>query len=367
MLDAQRLLGSTLEKFEKTAARVRDGVPYRTVNGVYNNMENEIDWWTNGFWAGMLWLAFRRTHNQAYAEYARGVEKKLDSAMSAFFGLHHDVGFMWHLSAVADFRITGNPVSARRGMEAATILASRYNPRGCFIKAWNGVERNGWAIIDCMMNLAILYWAADYMGDPHFSNLAQAHAQTTMRRFIREDGSVRHICVFDPVTGAYLNNLAGQGYGVESAWSRGAAWALYGFTLGAHYTGRADFLETAEKVADFFLHHLPEDHVPFADFKAPAAENIHRDTSAAACAASGLALLSTLTESGRAARYRTAAEEILDSLYRNYIDWEHDEALLQQGCTAYHAPAEEQNTSLIYGDYFFLEALDRLCGGEGLF
>lgn len=368
MFDAKKVLELTLEKVDKTASRVKGGVPYRTINGIYDDKENEIDWWTNGFWGGILWLAYRETNKKVYADYANELENKLDRVLNEFYGLHHDVGFMWKLTAVTNYTLTGNEESARRGYKAASVIASRFNPKGSFIKAWNGDDRNGWAIIDCMMNLSILYWAAKYMKDPHFANIAEAHAETAMKYFIRDDGSAKHICVFDPVTGEYLENLGGQGYGVNSAWSRGNAWALYGFALSAMYTGRKDFLDTSKRVANFFISHLPEDYVPFADFKAPKETNIHKDTSAAACAASGLLLLSKLVDKDESEAYATAAEKILESLYNNYTDWEHDEALLQKGCVAYFAEnPDELETSLIYGDYFFLEALLRLNGKDGLF
>lgn len=367
MFDPKTALAKTLEQLEKTADRVRDGIPYRTINGKYNDMGSDISWWTNGFWGGLLWLAYRETRNPEFARWENSYEDKLDAALREFYNLHHDVGFMWYPSAVTNYKLTGNELSAKRGYIAASIIASRFNPKGSFIRAWNGVERNGWAIIDCMMNLSILYWAASYQKDPHFSNIAQAHAETAMKYFIRPDGSVRHIVSFRPETGEYIENFGGQGYSADSSWSRGTAWALYGFALSAGATGRADFLETSQRVANFFISHLPDDSVPFADFRAPAESNIHKDTSAAACAASGLLLLSRLVAADESACYREAARKIVASLYQNYTDWEHDEALLQKGCVAYSSKPEEAETSLIYGDFFFLEALIRLCGKDGLF
>lgn len=369
MFDSHTALENTLRKVKKTASRVRDVIPYETINGVYNSMDDDIHWWTNGFWAGLLWLAWHQTKDADLARWAQGVEKKLDAALREYDKLDHDVGFLWHLSAVADYAATGRKDSALRGYTAAGALASRFNPAGSFIRAWNAPDRTGWAIIDCMMNLPLLYWAADYAKDPRFSNIARAHAETVMKTFIRDDGSVKHICSFDPVTGEYIENFGGQGYGVDSSWSRGTAWALYGFTLSAKYTDRHDFLATAQRVANFFISHLPEDQVPFADFRAPAETNIHKDSSAAACGASGLVLLSTLVSPDEAECYRGAAERIVKSLYENYTDWDHDEALIQKGCTAYFCKGnyDQAETSLVYGDYFFLEALIRLCGGNGLF
>lgn len=372
MFNEKEALEKVLAKLERTSARIKDGVAYRTIDGVYNDLTEEIDWWTNGFWPGILWLAYRKTGNKAYAEYAEGVENKLDKALEKFYCLHHDVGFMWHLSSVANYKLTGNKLSAKRGYMAASVLASRFNVKGSFIRAWNSENWNsdasvGWAIIDCMMNLSILYWASEHINDPRFSHIAQTHAETVMKYFIYEDGSSKHICEFNAETGEYVKNHGGQGYSENSAWSRGNAWALYGFALSAKYTGRQDFTNTAKKVANFFIAHLPEDNVPFADFKAPKELNIHKDSSAAAIAASGLLLLSRLVEENEREFYFNAGKKIVKSLYENYTNWEGDEALINKGCTAFHDKGYGAETSLIYGDYFFLEALLQLNGDKELF
>jgi unsaturated chondroitin disaccharide hydrolase len=253
MFDQKEALERVLAKLEGTSARIGDTIPYRTINGVYNDLSGDISWWTNGFWPGILWLAYRETKNETYAKLARGVEKRLDEALDDFYGLHHDVGFMWHISSVANYKLTGDKTAVKKGYVAASVLASRFNPAGNFIRAWNGEQNTGWAIIDCMMNLPILYWAADFMKDPRFTNIAVAHAETAMKNFIREDGSAKHICKFDPVTGEYVENYGGQGYSEQSSWGRGTAWALYGFALSSKYTGRKEFTDTAKKVANFFI------------------------------------------------------------------------------------------------------------------
>lgn len=368
MFNQKEALEQVLKKLERTSSRIGDKIPHKSSEGVYDDCSDILDWWTNGFWPGILWLAYRQTNKKEYAGWAVSIENKLDGALKEFYNLHHDVGFMWHISAVANYKITGNEIAAKRGTMAASILASRFNPAGSFIRAWNGEERTGWAIIDCMMNLGILYWASDYMKDPRFSNIAQAHAETVMKHFIYEDGSSKHICKFDPITGKYIENYGGQGYSVDSAWSRGAAWALYGFAISAKYTGRQDFLNTGKKVANFFISHLPEDYVPFADFKAPKDMNINKDSSAAATAASGLLLLSKLVPEDQKDFYRLSAEKIVSSLYYNYTDWDGDEAFIQKGCSAFHSKGKENlETSLIFGDYYFLEALLQLNGAEELF
>jgi unsaturated chondroitin disaccharide hydrolase len=368
MFDEKATLEKALRKVSKTAGRVHDRIPYRTENGRYNDLsETDISWWTNGFWPGLLWLAYGETKEPDLAAWATGAEKRMDKALEGYLGLHHDVGFMWKLSSVARYRITGAEDARRRGLNAANLLAGRFNLAGRFIRAWND-DKIGWAIIDCLMNLPILYWASEETGDPRFRQIAEAHTETAQRHFLYPDGSSKHIVEFDPKSGAYLRNYGGQGYGDDSAWSRGAAWALHGLALGARYTRRADFLASAELVAHFFLEHLPADKVPRSDFKAPAAENLYRDSSAGACAASGMLLLSTLVPGSRRGELVDGARSMIAGLTETCADWEGDEALMQHGCVAYHETKPGwRDTSLIYGDYFYLEALLRLQGKDGLF
>ena len=359
-----------IKKVTLSGNRIKDGIPYKVVDRKYNDLSDDPNWWTNGFWAGLLWLMYKATGDGTFRSYAEGVEKKLDTALMNYDRVDHDAGFLWLLSAVTNLRLTGNEKSRRTGLIAASIMASRYNLKGGFIRAWNdyqGMNRAGWAIIDCMMNLPLLYWASEMSNDPRFKFIAQSHADTTMREFIRPDGSVKHIVCFDPETGEVKDWLGGQGYDRDSSWSRGTAWALYGFTLSHQYTGEQRYLDTAKKVANFFIASLPDDYVPYADFKAPRDLNIHRDTSAGACAASGLLLLSSLVSENERDIYKNAALKILKSLYENYGSWDEDyEALLKHGCVAFHSK-DEADVSLIYADYFLMEALAQLKGIRPLF
>ncbi|MDP3179696.1 MAG: glycoside hydrolase family 88 protein [Spirochaetaceae bacterium] len=368
MFDEKTTLDRAVAKVAKTARRVRDAIPYRTVDGIFDDMkDSDIAWWTNGFWPGILWLAYRETGDEELAAWATGAELRLDRALEEHLGLHHDVGFMWKLSSVARYAIKGGEDARRRGLHAANLLAGRFNLAGRFLRAWND-DKVGWAIIDCLMNLPLLYWASAQTGDPRFRQIAEAHTETAQKHFLYSDGSSKHIVEFDPNTGAYLRNYGGQGYADGSAWSRGAAWALHGFALGAHFTGRPDFLASASLVADFFLDNLPADGVPFSDFKAPPRENVHKDSSAGSCAASGLLLLSGLCCGEKRGRYADGARRILAGLDATCSGPEGDEALLQHGCTAFHETKPGwRDTSLVYGDYFYLEALIRLRGREGLF
>ena len=171
------------------------------------------------------------------------------------------------------------------------------------------------------MNLSLLYWAAKESGDPRFRHIATAHADTALKHFVRLDGSVNHIVCFDPKSGEPVRVLGGQGYGPDSAWSRGQAWALYGMANIYQFTREERFLQAAQRVAHHFVAALPEDHVPYWDFRLPRTDGEPRDSSAAAIAASGLLELVKLTAPGAAQLYANAAGRILSSLTHNYAAW----------------------------------------------
>lgn len=371
MFDPALTLAQCLTKVAQTGNRIHGRIPYRTEGGKFDDYtEKDIAWWTNGFWAGLLWLAHGQTQDPRFAAWAKESEGYLDKALGDFFGLHHDVGFMWHLSSVARYKVDANQDSLRRGMLTATVLAGRFNVKGNFIRAWNQAGESPekvpsvrWAIIDCLMNLPLLYWASETSGDPRFRHIAIEHTETVLRHFMRPDGSSRHIVEFDPDTGAFVKSHAGQGLGENTAWSRGCSWLVHGMALGALYTGRSDFLAGAEHAARYFIDHLPADRVPACDFKDP--EQRYKDASAAAITASGLLTLADLVPAQRRDFYRTAALDILAGLQQHYRAPDHDEALLTHGCVAYHFG--EKDTSLIYADYFFVEALIKATGGKGLF
>lgn len=259
------------------------GLPYTVENGEWKpGPMDGICWWTNGFWAAQMWQMYQMTGEALYLAEANRAEVLLDEALAEFMHLHHDVGFMWRLSAAVNYDLTGNEESRVRALHAANLLAGRFNPLG-FIRAWNG-ECTGWAIIDCMMNLSLLYWAWKQTDDPRFLKIANAHADTTMAHFVRPDGSCEHIVVFDPDTMAVLDKPGGQGNAPGSSWSRGQGWALYGFTIAYLHTGNPAYLSTAKRVAHYFLACVDGDCIPNADFRAPA-DPIIKDNIAGALAA----------------------------------------------------------------------------------
>jgi unsaturated chondroitin disaccharide hydrolase len=360
----------TTQKIRRTSERIGSGYPHASVGGTY--VLEAPYWWTAGFWPGELWLLYSQNGDEALRKLAQECEEGLDEVLRQYYKLDHDMGFMWTLTSVAQYKLLGTEDSKRRALIAANMLMGRFNLKGRYIRAWNpwreGEDNAGIAIIDCVMNLPLLFWATNVTGDPRFKHVAEAHLETVLNEFIRPDGSVYHIVRFDPQTGERAERLGGQGYAPESAWSRGAAWALYGLTLAYHHTGTAAYLDAAKRVAHFFLAQLPEDYVPYWDFRLPPDVVPYRDSSAGACAASGLLLLAEKVAAVEAPVYRTAAIRMLESLYRNYGAWddEREEGLILHG-TSHYPEGKNIDVPLIYGDYYFVEGLARLKGEKNIF
>lgn len=368
--DEKQWVNDTLQRVESKMRRVSKRsahkIPYTTVNGIHDDRTEEIEWWTNGFWGGMMWQLYTLTGDEAYKAIAEENEQKLDAKFRSYDGLDHDNGFVWLPTAVADYRVTGNPQSRNRGLLAADILAGRYNTKGRFIRAWNTDltqgDRRGWAIIDCMMNLPLLYWASEELKDPRFEQIASAHAQRAAECFVRGDGSVNHIVEFDIGTGEMARTYGGQGYGIGSSWSRGQSWAIYGFVLSYLHTKNVRFLETAERVANYFIANIPQSGLIPVDFRQPE-EVCWEDSTAAAIAACGLIELAKLREGRQRRIYLNAALRMLKVLAEERCNWNEAEDDLLLKCSArYHE--EEHEYSIIYGDYYFIEALMKLAEKE---
>jgi unsaturated chondroitin disaccharide hydrolase len=315
--------------------------------------------WTSGFLAGALWLMVERTGEPVWRQRAEawqaGLESQKDNTST------HDLGFMLYNSFGQGYRLTGDDAYRQILLTAAGSLASRYSPTVGAVRSWGGRNNPVFTVIvDNMMNLELLFWAADHGGDPAWRDMAVTHALTTARDHVRPDGSTYHVVDYSARTGAVTSRGTHQGFSATSTWSRGQAWAVYGFTMAYRETGDARFLDTARRTAAYFLAHLPEDHVPYWDFDLPSLVGEPRDSSAAAIAASGLLELARLEPDRRASgRYRDAATAMLTSLS--------SPAYLASGTTrgaillhgTQNKPAGNFDTGLIFGDYYFLEALLR--------
>lgn len=355
-----------LEKTKASVERNMDKVPYLTKNGSFDDWSDNISWWTNGFYAGQLWQMYNAYGCEKFKTAAEKIEDKLDESLMSYMGMDHDSGFKWLLTSVADFKVTKNEKSKNRGLLAAANLAGRFNPEGRFIRAWNDNgdgNTAGWAIIDCMMNLPLLYWAQEQTNDPRFSHIAKAHADTAMKAFVREDGSVHHIVQFNAETGEVVDTLGGQGMEKGSSWTRGQAWAVYGFTLSYIHTKNKAYLDTAKKVAHYFEKSLPESGLVPVDFCQPA-ECDWEDTTAAAIAACGMLELGKLAENPEEKDlFHNTAVRLLKVLEEKRSNWDLSvDNILENGSVAYHE--EKHNFPIIYGDYYFTEAVLKLCGKE---
>lgn len=357
------------KKLAKVAVKSRDKLPYTTVDGVHDNCnETRPCWWTNGFWGGMMWLMYLATDNEEFKKTAQRSEELLDNALEIFDGLHHDVGFMYHLTAGASYRITGDRKSFLRNIYASYLLASRYNIDGKFISAWNSHE--DWSIIDCLMNIPLLYWASKETNVNRLKRVAMAHCDMALRDHIREDGSVNHIVEHSFDKPEAIKTYGGQGYGEGSCWSRGLAWAVYGTIISYIHTGKQDYLDAAIKTANYFIKNVEKtDYKTIVDFLAPA-EPVYYDSTAGVCTACALLEIAKYVNEDEAKRYTEVAINILKATDEHFCNYSDDEdALVLMGTESY--PNEKNNgrglhIPIIYGDFFFVEALCKLKGVDFL-
>lgn len=367
---ADQIIEKIREKMEWVSKKNQDKIPYQTdKNGDYDdrsdlskkwNVDDGLNWWTNGFWGGIMWLLYQDIKKEHYAQIARNSEKKLARCFEDFYGLHHDVGFMFQPTAVMDWRLTGNKDSRKIGLHAANLLAGRFNPAGKFIRAWNDTadDTRGWAIIDCLMNLSLLYWASEETKDPRFRQIAMLHADTVQKNFVRPDGSVCHIVEFDPESGIMVRSLGGQGYKEGSSWTRGQGWAIYGFTISYLHTKKEEYLETAGKVADYCLSQISESGIIPVDFRQPK-EPAWEDSCGACVIASGLLTLAECLTENKKERYQDAAVKILSTIAEKRADFGKDcDAIVQNCSSAYHVP--KHHITMSYADYYFIEAIYKI-------
>ena len=352
------------EKLKRNAVISKDKIPFTSIEGIFDDKSASPGAWTNGFWPGIMWLMYDATGEECFKIAAETVEEKLDAALKKFKILHHDVGFMWLLSAGANYLLTGNEASKNRNLHAAAVLAARYNVDGGFIKAWN--ESAGLAIIDCMMNIPLLYWASKETNNVAYKKIAMHHADKTIEANIRPDGSVIHTVDFDIDTGEVKGYPFTQGYNTESSWSRGQAWALYGFVLSYIHTEKKEYLDAAKRVAHYFIAAICNDgFVPKLDFRAPK-EPRYIDTSAGAIAACGLIEIAKVVPEFEQELYMQSAVNIMKALSENHCDWtEEEQSILQDVSGEYHG--KEIQKPYIYGEYFYVEAMYKLKGFDKLF
>lgn len=319
--------------------------------------------WTSGFWPGTLWYLYETDGSEQWRKNAEAATQALAPLLQNKI-FDHDIGFQIFCSYGNGLRLTANQFYKPIILAAADSLAKLYHPKVGTILSWPFMtERMKWphnTIIDNMMNLELLFWASKHGGDKNLYQLAKKHALTTMKNHFREDYSAYHVIVYDTLSGKKIKGVTYQGYADDSMWARGQAWAIYGYTLCYRETGDKKFLDFAQKVADVYLKILPEDGIPYWDFDDPAIPATQRDASAAAVTASALLELSSFVKNkGKAANYLSKATTMLKTLSsEKYLSGDRNSAFLLHS-TGFMAKKSEVDASIIYADYYFIEALLR--------
>lgn len=323
----------------------------------------EIGNWTSSFFTGMALLAWRQTEEEYLLQQTlRLAPAYRDKAFRPEFHSHHDMGFLYSLYSVALYRLTGEKSHREVGLLAAEALALRFNAKGNFIRAWGKLgtdEFENMAIIDCMMNLPLLFWATGECGDPKYRDMAVRSADTTLKNFIRPDDSVFHAFRFDLPTGQPRGGDNYCGRAVESHWSRGTAWAIYGFAITYRHTGDKKYLDASLRLARKFNREMNGDSIPVWDFRLPAGEKPLRDSSAAAVVVCGYQELEKLGAAD--ALITKTKESMLQHLCSDaYLNPDENcRGVLRDGQVGANSPGSAQNAYTSWGDYYLMEALDR--------
>ena len=315
---------------------------------VVENMKREE--WTSGFFAGSLWKMYRITGDEKWRNAA--AEWTADLEPMSLGASDHDTGFRIFTSYGSGFLLTDNLSYSRTILRGAQTLATRFNPDIGAIKSWDWIG-NFPVIIDNLMNLEILFWAAEESGSQRLYEIALSHSETSLEHHLRDDGSSYHIVDFDDNGNVNWKDTR-QGYGPESVWARGQAWAIYGFTMIYRYTGEQKFLDAAEKASAWFIDNLPDDFVPLYDFLEPVPSVQTKDASAAAIAASGFLELHTVT--GKSIYLNTAVNMLKSLSTESYSTLSDSQNSVLKRSTL-HRGKGRLGTS--YADYYYLEAIVR--------
>lgn len=336
--------------------------------GFYPPVENTD--WTTGFWTGEIWLAYEYSGDERLRKAAEiqvhDFWERIDKKISVD---HHDMGFLYSPSCVAAYKLTGNKEGREAAVKAADQLISRFQPKGGFIQAWGSMDapENYRLIIDCLLNLPLLYWASEETGDDKYRKIAEQHIHTAVANVIREDYSTWHTFFFDRETGAPDHGATCQGYRDGSAWARGQAWGVYGMALAYKYTGRKEYIDLFRGVTEYFLTHLPKDLIPYWDLEFTDGDEQPRDSSSASIAACGMLEMSAYLEPEESEHYRKIAAKIMKSLYDNYAvkDLATSNGLVLHSTYSNHSPYNTCNHYGVdecnaWGDYFYMEALTRM-------
>lgn len=355
-----------IQELEKNKEVFYDTVPGPvSKDGMYE--QNSNNYWTSSFWVGMLFLAKEAKRDSSFDDVIAVQMQSFQNRLERNIELDtHDIGFLYILSAIADYKVNGHEESKELAVRAADLLMQRYNEKAGIIQAWgnlNDIKESGRMIIDCLMNLPLLYFASSVTGDDRYRIAATRHAKQTQRYIIRDNATTYHTYFFDRETGDALRGETAQGYSNDSCWARGQAWGIYGFTLSYLYTGDASFLESAIQIADYFISQLPSDSVVYWDLIFNDGSPQERDSSAAAIAACGLLELARQLPLSHPKRevYEKSAVKMVKSLAENYTSKEQSQS---NGLLLHGVYDKNSNKGVdectIWGDYFYVESLVRL-------
>lgn len=369
--ELSRALENAIEILKRTMKRFESGCEYplRHIDGEYIKIANgdiRGTCWTEGFFPGQLWLGYDVTGDRTFRELG---EKNLEDFYRRVeennnIDWHHDLGFLYSLSSVAPYKLTGNELGKKAALMAAYSLARRFRYKGEFIQSMSAEfdEINYRFIVDTMMNLPLLFWASEETGDESYKDKAVRHIRTTLRYILREDGSTYHHFLMNNKTGEPVRGLTLQGASDESFWSRGHSWIIYGLALAYGYTKDDSYLEPFCRATDFFIDRLPSDYIPMWDLIYTENDDEPRDSSAAAIAVCGIMEMARLIphDTCNMEKYIDAAKKIMRSMisktYSNSPDTN------TEGLLLHVMPGKPQgmlNKCAPYGDYFYLESLVR--------
>ena len=358
----------------RALAELRNGGDYDFTMEPRNilSTDHQIGWnvrkataeeWCSGFWPGILWMDYIASGDTVLLRPARGYTESLRGiAYRPVFD--HDIGFLMMCSYGKGYEVTRNDDYCQVLLASADSLATLFNPVVGTLLSWpREVKPRHWphnTIMDNMINLDLMFWAAKHGGNPLLYDLAVTHAMTTMRHHFRSDGSCYHVAVYDTISGDFIKGVTHQGYADYSMWSRGQSWAIYGYTMVYRYTHKQVILDFAQKVSDTYLKRLSEtrdDMIPVWDMDAP--DRNVKDASAACVVADALLELQGYVKGEKQQRYREAAVKMLKQLAgKRYRSGKRNVSFLLHS-TGHHPAGSEIDASIIYADYYYLEALLR--------
>jgi len=328
----------------------------------WNCLKATKEEWTAGFWPGILWYDYENTNNPVIKHEAEKFTQSL-AFLADTPAYDHDLGFLIFCSYGNAYRLTGDPAYKNIILKTADTLVTLFNPKVGTILSWpRAIKVDKWphnTIIDNMMNLEMLFWAAKNGGNKKLYDIAVSHANTTMAHHFKSDYSCYHVALYDTITGSFIKGITHQGYKDYSMWARGQAWAIYGFTVCYRETKDPNYLEFVQHLADAYLKRLPKDYIPYWDFDVPDIPKASRDASAAAVVASGLLELSTYLNNKKGESYEIAAIEMLKSLSSPAYQSENKNSSFLLHSTGHWPNRSEVDASIIYADYYYIEALLR--------